>query len=116
MRHRNTTKTFARSSSARKALFRDLATSVIVYEKIKTTEAKAKSLRPIVEKLITTGKKGNLAARRRLLAYFTTDQPASKLIDVIGPRYKDRNGGYTRITKLGPRQGDGATVVQIELV
>lgn len=116
MRHRNTTKTLGRSATARKALLRDLATSVIVYEKIKTTETKAKQLRPVVEKLITRAKKGDLATRRYLLGYFSTEQPVEKLLDVIGPRYKDRDGGYTRITKLGTRKGDGAPVAQIELI
>jgi len=116
MRHRNTTKTLGRKPTARKALMRDLATSLVVYDAIKTTEAKAKALRPVVEKLITTAKKGDLAARRRLLAYFSTEQPVHKLMDVIGPKYKDRQGGYTRIVKLGFRQGDGAPVAKIELV
>ena len=116
MRHRNTTKTLGRSMTARKALLRDLATSVIVYEKIKTTDTKAKSLRPVVERLITRAKKGDLAARRYLLSYFPTEQPVNKLLEVLGPRYKDRKGGYTRIIKLGVRQGDGAPMAQIELV
>lgn len=116
MRHRNKTKTLARNKSAREALLRDLATSVIVYEKVKTTEGKAKAVRPVVERLITRAKKGDLAARRRLLSFFTTEQPVAKLMDVIGPRYKDREGGYTRIVKLGARQGDGAPTVLIELV
>lgn len=116
MRHRNKTKTLARNATARKALLRDLATSVIVYEKIKTTQMKAKAVRPLVERLITTAKKGDLAARRELLSFFTTEQPVAKMMDVIGPRYKERAGGYTRIVKLGTRQGDAAPVVQIELV
>lgn len=116
MRHRNTTKTLKRTRSARKALLRDLATSVVVYEKIKTTLGKAKAVQPEVEKLITKAKKGDLAARRRLLAYFTTEGPVNKMMEVIGPRYKTRNGGYTRITKLGTRQGDGAQEAVIELV
>ncbi len=116
MRHRNKTKTLGRSKSAREALLRDLATSVIVYEKINITEGKAKVLRSVVEKLITIAKKGDLSARRQLISYFTTDQPVAKMMDVIGPRYKERAGGYTRITKLGHRQGDAASVVQIELV
>jgi len=95
---------------------RDLATSLVVFEKIKTTEAKAKAVRPVVEKLITTAKKGDLAARRRLYAFFSTTQPVDKMMEVIGPRFKDRNGGYTRITKIGHRQGDGADMAQIELV
>ena len=116
MRHRNTTKTLGRKTAARKALMRDLATSLVVFEKIKTTEAKAKAVRPVVEKLITTAKKGDLAARRRLYAFFSTTQPVDKMMEVIGPRFKDRNGGYTRITKIGHRQGDGADMAQIELV
>jgi len=116
MRHRKTTKTLGRSATARKALLRDLATSVVVYEKIKTTEVKAKQVRPVVERLITRAKKGDLAARRYLLSYFPTEQPVNKLLEVLGPRFKDRKGGYTRITKLGTRQGDGAPMAQIELV
>lgn len=116
MRHRNKTKTLGRVASARKALLRDLATAVVVYDKIKTTEAKAKAVKPVVEKLITKAKRGDLAARRALLSFFTTEQPVNKLMDVIGPRYADRNGGYTRIVKLGQRQGDGARVVNLELV
>lgn len=116
MRHRKTTKTLGRSKSAREALLRDLATSVIVYEKIQTTQVKAKVARSLVEKLITTAKAGDLAARRKLISFFPTKQPVSKLMDVLGPKYKERNGGYTRIVKMGPRQGDGAEVVQLELV
>jgi large subunit ribosomal protein L17 len=116
MRHRNTTKTLKRKTSARKALLRDLATSVIVYDKIRITEGKAKVVRRVVEKLITRAKKGDLAARRYLLGFFSTEQPVNKLLDVIAPKYKDRQGGYTRITKLGIRQGDGARIVELELV
>lgn len=116
MRHRKTVKTLGRKPSARKALLRDLATSVVVYEKIQTTETKAKQVRPVVEKLITKAKKGDLATRRYLLKYFSTEQPVNKLLEVLGPRYKDTKGGYTRITKLGTREGDGAPVAQIELI
>ncbi len=116
MRHRNTTKTLGRNAAQRKALLRDLSTSLVVYEKIKTTTAKAKALRPVIERLITTARKGDLASRRRLYAFFSTTQPVDKLMDVIGPRYKGRAGGYTRIVKLGHRQGDGADISQIELV
>lgn len=116
MRHRNKVKTLGRSPSARKALLRDLATSVIVHESIVTTHGKAKAARSTVERLITTAKKGDLAARRRLLAFFPTEQPVNKLMDVLGPRFKERNGGYTRIVKLGHRQGDAAKVVRFELV
>jgi large subunit ribosomal protein L17 len=116
MRHRNTTKTLKRKTSARKALLRDLATSVVVYESIKTTEGKAKAARPVIEKLITKAKKGDLASRRALLAFFSTEQPVNKLMDVLGPRFKERKGGYTRIVKIGNRQGDAARVVKLELV
>ncbi len=116
MRHRNTTKTLKRKVSARKALLRDLATSVVVYESIRTTEGKAKAVKPLVERLITKSKQGDLAARRMLLSFFSTEQPVNKLLEVIGPRYKDRKGGYTRIVKLDNRLGDGARVVKLELV
>ena len=116
MRHRNTTKTLGRTPTARKAMLRDLATSVIVYEKVKTTLTKAKAVRPVVEKLITKAKGGDLHARRQLLAFFPTEQPVHKLMDVLWPRYENRPGGYTRITKLENRQGDGAPVALIELV
>ncbi len=116
MRHRNTTKTLKRDASARKALLRDLATAVIVHERIETTEGKARVVRPVVEKLITKAKKGDLAARRQLLGYFTTEQPVNKLMDIIGPRYKERQGGYTRMIKMGYRKGDNAPAARIELV
>lgn len=116
MRHRNTTKTLKRKVSARKALLRDLATSVIVYDRIQITAGKAKVAQRVVDRLITTAKKDTLAARRTLLGYFTTEQPVNKLLEVIAPKYKDRNGGYTRIIKMGHRKGDGAEVVILELV
>ncbi|MBI1908078.1 50S ribosomal protein L17 [Candidatus Uhrbacteria bacterium] len=116
MRHRKNKKTFSRHTSARKALVRDLVTSVVTYEKVETTIARAKVTRPALEKLITLSKRGDLAARRALLAYFTTEQPVKKLLEVLGPRYKDRTGGYTRITKLGTRKGDAADLALIELV
>ncbi len=116
MRHRKAKKTLGRSASARKALLRDLATALFTYEKIETSLGRAKVVRPVVDKLITTAKKDNLAARRRLLAYFTTDQTVDKLFEVIGPRYKTRAGGYTRMTKLGRRQGDASETVLLELV
>ncbi len=116
MRHRNKVKTLGRSQSARKALLRDLATSLIVHESIETTHVKAKATRATVERLITVAKQGDLTARRRLLAFFPTEQPVNKLMDVIGPRYAERKGGYTRIIKLGHRQGDAAKVVRFELV
>ena len=95
---------------------RDLVTAVITYEKVETTLGKAKYIRPVLEKVITTSKRGDLAARRNLLAFFATEQPVNKLMDVLGPRFKERAGGYTRLTKLGIRQGDAAETVLIEFV
>ena len=116
MRHRKNKKTLGRSATARKALLRDLATALFTYEKIETSMGRAKVARPVIEKLITTAKKNTLAARRELLGYFTTDQTVNKLFEVIVPRYQTRTGGYTRMTKLGQRQGDAAETVLIELV
>ncbi len=116
MRHRSTKKTFGRHTSARKALERDLVTSLVTYEKIETTIAKAKYCRPAIEKLITDSKRGDLATRRALMAYFATEQPVKKLLEVLGPRFMDRTGGYTRVTQLGTRKGDKAPMALIELV
>ncbi len=116
MRHRKKTKILDRKKAPRKALLRNLATSLVLYEKVKTTKAKAKTVKPIVEKYITLSKKGDLHARRELLKYFYLENAVKKLIEDLGPRYQDRKGGYTRIVKIGPRQGDGAEIVQIELV
>jgi large subunit ribosomal protein L17 len=100
----------------RKALLRSLATSVILYEKVKTTLPKAKEIRPIVEKLITTAKKGDLSAIRELNKYLLDEKAAQKLISELGPLYKDRNGGYTRIVKIQNRFGDNASMAIIELL
>jgi large subunit ribosomal protein L17 len=116
MRHRKTGKILDRKKASREALLRGLATSLILYEKVKTTEAKAKALRPVVERLITTSKGGTVTDRRRLAAKLYGENVVKKLVEEIGPRYKERPGGYTRITKLNPRQGDGAAMAQIELV
>jgi large subunit ribosomal protein L17 len=116
MRHRKKGKILDRKVGPRKALLRNLAVSLILYEKIQTTGAKAKTLRPIVEKLITKGKTNTLVARRNLLKYLYKESAVKKIIEDIGPRYKDRKGGYTRILKLGRRAGDAAEIVQIELV
>ena len=89
---------------------------MVTYDRIEVTLGKAKVARPVVEKMITVAKKGDLSARRQLLAYFTTEQPVKKLLEVIGPRFKERNGGYTRLTKLGIRQGDAAETALIEFV
>lgn len=116
MRHRSNVKTLDRKKGPREALLRNLTASVILYEKVKTTEAKAKAVRPLVEKAITSGKKPTLASRRKLLSFFYTEQPVNKIFEVLAPKYKERAGGYTRIVKIGPRKNDGAQVVQIELV
>lgn len=119
-----------RTSSQRKAMLRDLTTDLIINERIQTTEARAKELRSVVEKMITLGKRGDLHARRQAAAYIrrelvtSTDEEGNestiyalqKLFDDVAPRYADRQGGYTRIMKAGPRRGDGAPVVVIELV
>ncbi|MDN4606503.1 50S ribosomal protein L17 [Sporosarcina highlanderae] len=119
-----------RTSSQRKAMLRDLATDLIVHERIQTTEARAKELRSVVEKMITLGKRGDLHARRQAAEFIrrelvtTADEEGNekeifaiqKLFDNVAPRYADRQGGYTRILKMGPRRGDGAPVVVIELV
>lgn len=116
MRHRHKGKILGRKKEPRKTLLRNLATSLILYEKIKTTETKAKVLRPYTEKIITKGKKGTLAARRELLKDLFLESAVKKVMEDLAPKYKDRKGGYLRITKLVPRQGDGAKMAQIEFV
>jgi len=115
MKKRKRQRVFGRKTGPRKALLISVARSLILKEKIKTTEAKAKETSPFVEKLITKAKKGDLAARRRLLEYFEASV-VKKMIEEIGPRYKARKGGYTRIVKLGARKSDGAQMAIIELV
>ena len=105
-----------RDSSARKALLRGIVTSLFRYERIETTEAKAKELRKIAEKMLTLAKRGDLHARRQALAYMMDKDVVKKLFDAVAPKYKDRQGGYTRIIKTGVRQGDAAPMVIIELV
>ncbi len=95
---------------------RNLVASVILYEKVKTTRARAEAARPLLERAITIGKKGTLQARRQLHQFFYTEQPIKKIFEVLAPKYQARTGGYTRITKLGQRSGDAAPIVQIELV
>lgn len=116
MRHRRTGRTLDRSSSARKALLRGLATSVVLYEHVNTTLAKAKAVRPLVERLITKGKKKTLVSRRQLMQVLLSESAVNKVLEELGPRYSTRPGGYTRIIKLGSRKGDGAEVAQIQLV
>lgn len=116
MRHRKTTKTLGRTPAHRKAMLASLAQSVILYEKVTTTKAKAKIVRPLLERAIHVSKDASLTARRRLLALFPNEMAVKKALEVVGPRYQNRDGGYVRITPVGPRQGDGADMVQIELV
>jgi large subunit ribosomal protein L17 len=105
-----------RSTSHRKALFRSLTTELFRHDRIKTTEAKAKTIQPIAEKLITLARRGDLQARRQAARDITDPEILQKLFDEIGPRMQDREGGYTRIFKLGPRRGDAAKMALIELV
>ena len=107
---------FSRKRDQRFALLRSLATALILKEKIKTTEAKAKELRSFAEKQITLAKKENLISARRLLARNFSEKTVKKMVDEISPRYKTRSGGYTKIIKLGPRKTDGAKMAVIELV
>ncbi|MGZ0220598.1 MAG: 50S ribosomal protein L17 [Acidimicrobiales bacterium] len=107
---------FGGSSAHQKGMMANLVASLIAAEGIVTTEAKAKALRPIAEKIITKAKKGGLHNHRNVVKFLRDREMASKLFDEIGPRYEDRSGGYTRIIKLGPRQGDNAPMARIELV
>lgn len=105
-----------RDSSARKALLRGIVTSLFQHERIETTEAKAKELRKVADKMLTLAKCGDLHARRQVMAYMMDEDVVKKLFDEVAPKYKDRQGGYTRIIKAGVRQGDAAPMVIIELV
>lgn len=116
MRHRNKNKILDRDKASRELMLRNLASSIIIYEKVKTTEAKAKVVKSLVEKMITVAKKNDLSARRKLIETLPQKLAVKKAIEVLGERYKDRQGGYSRIIKLGARKGDGAEIVQIELV
>ena len=116
MRHQKTKITLDRKTAARRSLLANLAESLILYEKIKTSKAKAKAVQALVEKLITKSKKQTLAGRRDLVAILYTQNSIRKLMEEIGPRYKEKHGGYTRITSLKRRKGDGAEEAVIELV
>lgn len=116
MRHGNANRKLNRTSSHRKAMFANMSAALIKHEQIVTTLPKAKELRPIVEKLITLGKRGDLHARRQAIAQMRDETQVQKLFGVLGPRYKDRQGGYIRILKAGFRYGDNAPVAVIELV
>ena len=116
MRHKEAGWKLGRNTSHRRSLLRNLVTSLIVEERIETTVPKAKAMRPNVEKMITLGKRGDLAARRRAAAYLMTREAVDKLFDTIGPRIGDRNGGYLRIVRTGWNKGDGADKAFIELL
>jgi large subunit ribosomal protein L17 len=116
MRHKISGRKFDRPSDQRRALFRMLVGDVLRHERLKTTEAKAKEVRPLVEKMVTLGKDGTVHARRQAMAYINDKDVVKKLFDEIAPRFAARPGGYTRIIKLGARLGDGAPMAQLELV
>lgn len=116
MRHNKSGRSLGRNSSHRSAMLRNMVTSLLNHEKITTTDIRAKELRILAEKMITLGKRGDVHARRQALAVIRERKVVAKLFDMIGPRYKDRPGGYTRIIKLGYRPGDNAPLSQIELV
>ena len=116
MRHKVAGRQLGRNSAQRKALFRNLVTELFWHERIRTTEAKAKAVRPYAERLITLAKRGDLHARRLAARDVQDPDTLSKLFDDLAERYEDREGGYTRIYKLGPRKGDAAPMVFISLV
>jgi large subunit ribosomal protein L17 len=116
MRHGKSGRRLGRTTSHREAMFRNLVTSFLNHEKITTTDAKAKEIRSVAEKMITLGKRGDLHSLRLAASYIREKSVVTKLFSTIAPRYKDRAGGYTRIVKLGIRQGDAAPVSLIELV
>jgi large subunit ribosomal protein L17 len=116
MRHNIAGRRLSRNTGQRKSLYRNLVTALLMHEKIVTTEAKAKEVRSLAEKMITLGKKSGLHSYRQTLAVVTDKKVTEKIFAELGPRYKERAGGYTRIIKLEPRQGDNAPMVQLELV
>jgi len=117
MRHHNSIRKFGRVKNQREALIRSLALSLIEHGKIRTTEAKAKELRPFIEKLITKGGNGSVASRRLIISRLGGNKVGgSKVVDELGKKYKDRKGGYTRIVKMSPRPGDASKMAIIELV
>ncbi len=116
MRHQRAGRKLGRDSAHRKALYANLASALIEHGRIKTTEAKAKEVRPIVERMITLGKRGDLHAHRQAVAYLRSKSIAHKLFADVAPRFAERPGGYTRVVKLGPRPGDAAPMAYLELV
>jgi len=105
-----------RNSGYRRAMYRNLVTDLLNYEKITTTDSKARQIRGIAEKMVSLGKEGSLHSRRQVLAFVFSKKVTEKIFDELADRYTERTGGYTRITKIGPRLGDGAPMVQLELV
>lgn len=110
------TRKLGRTSEQRRAMLRQMTTALLENGKIETTFYRAKEVQPVAEKMITLGKKGNLAAYRRAMSYITKEDVVNKLFKEVAPKYAERNGGYTRVTRLGPRRGDAAEMAIIELV
>jgi large subunit ribosomal protein L17 len=116
MRHQKTGKKLGRDSAHRRALYANLVCSLIEHGRVKTTEAKAKAVKPLAEQMITLGRRGDLAARRQAISKLRSADTVHILFDEVAPRFADRPGGYSRIVKLAPRQGDAADMVYLELV
>jgi large subunit ribosomal protein L17 len=116
MRHRNAGYKLGRNTSHRRAMLRNLVTSVILMDRVETTITKCKATRPLIEKMITLGKRGTVHARRQAAAYLMTPESVDRLFATVAPRYGDRNGGYLRITRTGARKGDAAEMAFIELL
>ena len=116
MRHRKAGFKLQRNPSARRALLRGLASSVILRDRVITTVTKAKAVKPVVEKMITLGKRDTLHARRQAASYLQTSEAVKRLFDTLAPRFAERSGGYARIVRLGPRKGDGAEMALVEIL
>ena len=116
MRHRKAGRKLGRDAAHRKALYANLAAAVIEHGRIKTTEAKAKAVKPFAEQMITLGKRGDVAAQRQAVSFLRSKPAAHKLFTDVAPRFADRPGGYTRIVRIGPRAGDAAPMAYLELV
>jgi large subunit ribosomal protein L17 len=116
MRHRKAGRKLGRDSAHRRALYANLAAALIEHGRIRTTEAKAKEVRPIVEEMISLGRRGDVAAHRQAVAFLRSKPAAHKLFAEVAPRFADRPGGYTRIVRIGPRPGDAAPMAYLELV
>jgi large subunit ribosomal protein L17 len=116
MRHRVAGRKLSRDTAHRIAMYRNLVTDLLRYEKVVTTEAKAKEVRALAENMITLGKKGSLHARRQAISFITDKKVVAKVFDELASKYAQRAGGYTRLIRLGPRNGDGALMVRLELV